>query len=190
MADPLSRVADHLASITQFLSQPLITSLFQTHPNDLGRSSFQPPAEWEEWWNWAGDTDEDGTRDDPLLLLSEYYNSRLSEHQSSSNTVPSIPPHLRSLIDDACRLALSRDIGRVYPASSIALQPSSELKAHALPGMSPKKAHEVLQMAGFLETLLSSRSTLGTIRHVVDIGAGQVRRSRCIREGFMWTIGT
>ncbi|TBU45842.1 methyltransferase domain-containing protein [Dichomitus squalens] len=185
MADSLASVIDQLTSISHFLSQPLVSTLFHYHPNNLGQSSFDPPPEWEGWWDWAGGECEAevGTElDDPWLLLLKYYNSRVSGHECSDKT-SSVPPILRSLINDACRLALPRDIGHVYPDGRCSItQLPNDLKSQALPGMSPKKAHEVVQMVGFLETLLSFQSSLGSLNHVVDIGAGQAYVSRMLRD--------
>lgn len=42
-------------------------------------------------------------------------------------------------------------------------------------GMSPKKAHEVRQMSLFTAELLAANPKLRRVKHVVDVGAGQVR---------------
>jgi hypothetical protein len=41
-------------------------------------------------------------------------------------------------------------------------------------GMSPKKDHEVACMSAFVADLLKNWTGSGRVRHVVDIGAGQV----------------
>lgn len=178
---PPSPTGDHLASISRFLSRPLVHTLFAFHPNDLGQPLFSPPLEWEEWWHWPGEIC-DGQRkqeqQDAWLILLRYYESCLSGREPSDQA-SLIPPVLRSLISDACKLALPRDIGQVYPShvstSKISHYPLDP-KIQCSRGMSPKKAHEVAQVAGYLGTLISPGSSMCSIQHAVDIGAGQVRR--------------
>ncbi|KAI1793224.1 hypothetical protein LXA43DRAFT_885717 [Ganoderma leucocontextum] len=181
----------HLASISRFLSRPLVSTLFAFHPNDLGESLFSPPSEWEEWWDWPGevcDGQHGPEQEDPWLVLLRYYESCLSGHEPAEQA-SLIPPVLRSLISDACKLALPRDIGQVYPGHRSTSQTPHhprDPKTQVLPlGMSPKKAHEVAQVVGYLGTLMSPGSSMCSIRHVVDIGAGQVRRFMEKRNAYL-----
>ncbi len=180
MRNTSPELGDHLASISRFLSRPLVSTLFAFHPNDLGQSLFSTPPEWDEWWDWPGNLydDNQAPEQDPWLILLRYYESCLSGHKPSAQT-SLIPPVLQSLISDACELALPRDIGKVYPghaSTSTTVHHPHDHKAQRLPGMSLKKAHEVAQLVGYIGTLMSPGSPMCNIRHVVDIGAGQVRR--------------
>lgn len=180
---PDDSLAHRLRSISSFLSRPLVSTLFAFHPNDLGQSLFLPPPEWHEWWDWPRDLcnghQPEGTgQEEPWLLLLRYYNSCLSGHESS-DLASLLPPILRSLISDASKLALPREVGRLYPnhrsTSKFQRHPHQSDTNH-LPGMSPKKAHEVAHLVTHLGALISPGSPLCGIQHVVDIGAGQVRR--------------
>ena len=174
----ISNIKNHLSAITQFLGSPLVSSLFALHPNDLGRASFKPPEEWQEWWSWAGAHIEEGC-EDPWVLLLRYYDACRLQDDLSINTFPSIPPSLCSLISDAASLALPRQLGRIhYPSGNWFdedICSSASEKRPTLPGMSPKKAHEVVQMSGCIYRLLSLSQALRDVEHAVDIGAGQVR---------------
>ncbi|KAM5533123.1 hypothetical protein V8D89_013171 [Ganoderma adspersum] len=185
----LGSLGDRLRSISSFLSRPLVSTLFAFHPNDLGHSLFLPPPEWQEWWDWPvdlsnGHQPQRPDQEDPWLLLLRYYESCLSGHEPSNQT-SLIPPILRSLISDACELALPRDIGQLYPnrrPTSKSPHHPRQSESNHLPGMSPKKAHEVAHLVAHLATLMSPGSPLCDIRHVVDIGAGQGYLSRELRD--------
>ncbi|KAH9849506.1 methyltransferase domain-containing protein [Lenzites betulinus] len=180
-----------LTDLSNFLTEPLASSLFQFHPNDLATSSFQPPTLWTDWWDWAGDTSSDAGKD-PWLSLMHYYDlhrpfqTRTDGHEWDS-LQDTIPASLRLLIDDARRLALSREAGHtVFPQAET--QPryvrpcDSESTASPLPGMSPKKSHEVNQMAHLVDSVLQSDPALSNVRHIVDVGAGQAYLSRALRD--------
>ena len=180
----LSGLRDRLASISSFLSRPLVSTLFAFHPNHLGQSVFSPPQEWQEWWDWSAHLRDghqpDGQGQEPWLILLRYYESCLSGCQPSSQR-SDIPPTLRVLISDASQLALPRDIGHLYPnhpspSKSFPHPPTPETGPKPSPGMSPKKSHEVACLVAYLATLMSPGSPLYGIRHAVDVGAGQVRR--------------
>ncbi|TFY57015.1 hypothetical protein EVJ58_g7281 [Rhodofomes roseus] len=49
-------------------------------------------------------------------------------------------------------------------------------------GMSPKKAHEITRMSGFVAQFLLSSPELASLRHAVDVGAGQAYLSRAMRD--------
>ncbi|KAI0629890.1 hypothetical protein C8Q77DRAFT_1234510 [Trametes polyzona] len=189
---------ERLSQIVDFLSEPLVSSLFSLHPNDLGTSAFHPPSAWTEWWDWAGEShgsDIDGARD-PWLLLLQYYDAfRVA---GTHGTTPAkevlseleaiVPATLRSFVHRACRLAASRNPSTVIYSESELLgysgdlafavnnsQTSTNLSPRSLSGMSPKKAHEVVQMSDFTGQLLASDPVLSSIKHAVDVGAGQVQ---------------
>ncbi|OSD02416.1 hypothetical protein PYCCODRAFT_1435416 [Trametes coccinea BRFM310] len=201
--------ADHLDSLVNFLSDPLVSSLFASHPNDLGTASFQPPGEWDSWWSWAAGgthSEEDSDGGELWTRLIQYYDFCRSSDTSASATmvdeierlpVPfqGIPPSLRSLIGTASHLAVKREPGHViYPPSSDDMsqlhvrqkdRPGDgmhSVSANALRGMSPKKAHEVVQMSSFIGELLGNCSALSDVDHVVDVGAGQGYLSRALRD--------
>lgn len=188
--------SNRLAGLVSFLSGSLVSSLFQYHPNDAGTSSFLPPLEWSDWWDWAGADqthDHDGeSPSEPWYSLLQYYDWCRSTPKGSIDEQPpdvaaTIPGTLRTLIENACYLALPRELGTaVSPCSGTSLRPSSQeavamLRRSAtrgsstpLVGMSPKKAHEVVQMSEFVGNVLQSDPSLSSIEHVVDVGAGQV----------------
>lgn len=192
----LSSDSNRLAELVGFLSGSLVSSLFQYHPNDAGTSSFLPPLEWSDWWDWAG-VDQthfsDGENQaDPWYSLLQYYDwcRRTPEggiDEQPPDVAATIPRTLRTLIEYACRLALPRELGTVVSScSETSLRPSLQeavamLRRSAtrgssspLAGMSPKKAHEVVQMSDFIGNMLRSDPSLSSIEHVVDVGAGQV----------------
>lgn len=82
-------------------------------------------------------------------------------------------------------------LGNFTPTST----PPTEEKIH---GMSPKKAHEVIRTIEHLRSVLQRLSASGMhVKHVVDVGAGQVRIPftqlchqkvppfyKCLRYGF------
>lgn len=184
-----------LQEILDFICHPLVRTIYAIHPNDLGTLSFDPPIEWRDWWDWAGNCDSDlgieehqhpetpkADSEHLSLNLLQYYDS------CSTSSVPRrtygelIPPALRSLINDTCKLSLPRDVGRRLasggsPSDYTTIPSGQGANTHSLPGMSPKKAHEVVEMARFIQSLLPSTPLFGNIKHAVDIGAGQVRLS-------------
>ncbi|KAH9933276.1 hypothetical protein B0H21DRAFT_84209 [Amylocystis lapponica] len=129
---------------------------------------------------------------------------RLLRHYASPDDARlDIPLELKELVDVARRLQITRHPGPVLPVSTPPLpddpphHPGCLLRHAELSmkskhssngesgfveavmdpswsrGMSPKKAHEVLRMTEFTSRLLSQPSLRG-VRHVVDVGAGQV----------------
>jgi hypothetical protein len=61
------QVTQYLNRLENFLSSPLPNSLFTAHPNDVAKTSFILPPEWETWWGWAASTSE------PWIELIRYY---------------------------------------------------------------------------------------------------------------------
>ncbi len=187
---------DRITGLVDFLSGSLMSSLFQHHPNDAGTSSFLPPVEWSDWWDWAGADqthDRDGeNRVDPWYSLLQCYDwCRKTPEDGMIEQPPdvaaTIPRTLRALVETACRLALPRELGPVVapcPGTSLRSSPqeaATRLRRSAargdstpMTGMSPKKAHEVVQMSDFIGIMLQSDPSLTSIEHVVDVGAGQV----------------
>ncbi|KAI0366944.1 hypothetical protein BV20DRAFT_971250 [Pilatotrama ljubarskyi] len=194
-----SEACGRLAELVDFLSDPLIHSLFRIHPNELGNSSFDPPLEWANWWDWAGEETRDRENPsvlDPWLLLLQYYDSCRSNDAAevSPDKASALPQVLQSLVQDACRLAVPRDVGRaIFPSENpwrydlegpIKGNSLSVAPPDVLPGMSPKKAHEVMQMSDFIGNMLKSDPPLSSTKYAVDIGAGQGYLSRMLRDRF------
>ncbi|KAI0655490.1 methyltransferase domain-containing protein [Cubamyces menziesii] len=191
---------DQLLEYARFLSEPLVSSLLALHPNDLGSASFEPPGEWNDWWDWAGGevhhTSEDSTSvsEDPWLLLLKYYDlCRLSNSCSNgaaelSPDYDAIPGSLRTVVRKASLLAATREPGSTIfssARSSLLVGTLHQQRAsteYMLPGMSPKKAHEVIMMSSFIGELLQSSTSLSSINHIVDVGAGQAYLSRTLRD--------
>lgn len=198
MPQPLhpSSDSDRLAGLFSFLSGSLVSSLFQYHPNDAGTSSFLPPLDWSDWWDWAGADQTHGhggdIRADSWYSLLQYYDwCRITPESGMDEQPPdvaaTIPRTLRTLIENASRLALLRELGTVVspcsgtesrssPQEAVAMLRPSASGGSSTPvvGMSPKKAHEVAQMSDFIGNMLHSDPSLSSIEHVVDVGAGQV----------------
>ncbi|KAI0768972.1 methyltransferase domain-containing protein [Trametes elegans] len=187
---------DRLAHLVDFLTSPIVASLYDFHPNDLGTSGFRPPAEWEDWWDWAGadyqDADDKAT--EPWLCILNYYDFCRSSEEGpgqlcSDASEATLPVSVRCLVEQACSLAVSREFGRtIYPdEGKTYYAEGANTKTHhnpddALPGMSPKKAHEVIRMSQFVGDLLAGNASLSSIQHVVDVGAGQAYLSRMLRD--------
>ncbi|CDO74570.1 hypothetical protein BN946_scf184771.g6 [Trametes cinnabarina] len=198
--------AQHLESLVDFLSEPLVTSLFAWHPNDLGSASFQPPDEWQGWWLWAGgemhgERDHDAHASDPWMLLLRYYDScrRISDETiaGSSLRLPegfqTIPAPLRSLMQNASTLASPRQRGHIiYPEpggadqtlahTAFSSHENDHRRVDAFRGMSPKKAHEVAEMTSFIRAMTIDFPSISDIRMAVDVGAGQGYLSRALRD--------
>ncbi len=179
-----------LDELSAFLCRPDIEQLFLVHPNQAVVVGFTPPMAWANWWEWAGE--ESQFEDTKWEFLWKYYTT--PEAYTKQEMFQSIPAGLRALIDDARRLQLTRVIGTDASIPQGALSTvSQEANAPNIPipedvpystlsgsqkmrGMSPKKAHEVRRMADYTSRLLSSMYSRGiSIRHAVDVGAGQVR---------------
>lgn len=103
------------ADILAFLSTKSVDSILSTHPNRL----FTPegcatPPEWASWWAWAGNENSETrakshTPDAKWLLIMRYY-SRTKEEEGDPAWM-SIPQELRSLVDAARRMQVSREMG-------------------------------------------------------------------------------
>ncbi|KAI0754664.1 methyltransferase domain-containing protein [Daedaleopsis nitida] len=183
--------------ILDLLDQPLIRTLFETHPNHLGTSSFELPEEWSSWWDWAGsssaetpsvDSDRDSQKCEAPWIRLLRHSSRSGQ---SSVAGQDIPLDLRSLIEDANRRVIPRNIGQTLPHvehqpysnSARSVSDPATCPQHSS-GMSPKKSHEVVEMSSFIRHFLLSTKHSSTIdmKHVVDIGAGQAYLSRALRD--------
>jgi hypothetical protein len=148
-----------MESISHLLATPLVSSLLLTHPNDLYQSAVSVPPSWRSWWEWAASPSES---DEPKWkILFQYYTAN-----AHSGEPTSLPNDLCRLLDDIRRLQI--------PRNPIPIQPVSVEHAF-LVGMSPKKVHEVTRMTGYIAHLLATNPHLRHVRHVVDVGAGQVR---------------
>ncbi|TFK86276.1 hypothetical protein K466DRAFT_524428, partial [Polyporus arcularius HHB13444] len=190
-----------MRAILDLLSHPLISSLLSLHPNSLALYSFVCPEEWTSWFNWAAtDTLKFSnsskqcerpsnleTTDPQWLILLRYYEAcrRGDKPCGSCDAFQTIPDDVREVIEGLSGRSLPRDVGHSFPTSpdSTYLSPSRPSLSHiSLPGMSPKKAHEVVEMTAFLKELLLSHASLGDTRYAVDIGAGQAYLSRNLRD--------
>ncbi|KAI0785180.1 methyltransferase domain-containing protein [Abortiporus biennis] len=163
-----------MEDLANFLLRPDIDLCFTLHPNQLAKPGFKPPSEWSYWWNWAADISPNQSNSKWLLLwlylISGYGDSRKLCKVEETVAFESIPAQLRSMIDSARNMSL--------PRKQISITP---LKSGTIPGMSPKKSHEVQHMTTYISTLLSDPRNK-RIRHVVDIGAGQAYLSRALRD--------
>ncbi|KAI0689417.1 methyltransferase domain-containing protein [Cerioporus squamosus] len=184
-----------MQGLLDVLSHPLVSSLLSVHPNSLGLSSFMRPAAWETWWNWTHTgLDAKQTKrpsetvaDRPWLILLWYYEAcrRGYEPGGPCDCAETIPHDVREAIKGLSDLSLPRDVGRSFPPSADSRCLSNSRPSVAtisLPGMSPKKAHEVVNMTAFVTKLISSNASLKHTKYAVDIGAGQAYLSRSLRD--------
>ena len=144
-----------MQAISELLASPFVSSLLLTHPNDVHPSAI--PPSWHRWWEWAASL----STVPHWVGLIQYYISNKAE-------IP-LPEDIQRLLDNVRHLQLPRN---PVPFTSI---PAGR---YSLAGMSPKKVHEVVRMTSYVKHLLAANSRLRNIRHVVDIGAGQVRAIR------------
>ncbi|KAI0051058.1 hypothetical protein FA95DRAFT_378509 [Auriscalpium vulgare] len=158
--------APDTSALLGFLESHLVKSILSVHPNSLCAicPRFPVPEEWasESWWDWASAPSSEVKW---LLLLRAYMGEDTQDMRV-------IPPVLMSLISAARSQRLHRSpllITRTGPANQ---------GRESLPGMSPKKAHEVTRMGAYILHLTTSRPGLTNVKHVVDIGAGQGYLSR------------
>jgi hypothetical protein len=76
------------AAFIDFLQDPLVSSLFSVHPNritEVASAEHPLPPVWEPWWNWAADTDSDGSTPKWVLLVQRYIGSE--EHKVSLSLI-------------------------------------------------------------------------------------------------------
>ena len=190
-------IAGRLQVILDLIAHPEAATLFSLHPNNLGHTSFNSPQEWDSWWKWAPSPGAENYNEDlpsevdaPWLMLLRYYDSRCrsTDDGASPAAFQSIPLSLRSLVDKAHEISLPRNRGRVQQSSTsshldgVLTSSVNSLTSSALPGMSPKKAHEVAEMARYIQALLSHTKD---VKHVVDVGAGQVRPFSQLTRGLL-----
>lgn len=104
-----------------------------------------PDPKWDSWWKWAAAGGSKWT-----LLIPGWHPN-----------ITTVPKSLKEMLDTVDSFTLPR---------------KTEFATHGneptLRGMSPKKSHEVLRMSNFIQQVLRESPT--EIRHVVDVGAGQV----------------
>lgn len=155
----LSEINTYVSACIKFLTSSLVTSLLESHPNDIAIQGPRP--EWQPWWGWAAA----GTARWKLLVPGW--------NNSIPDTSPGVPRELELMLETAHQLTLPRTLNHgLIPKSSVPLR-----------GMSPKKAHEVSQMSAFIQSALSHVHT--DIRHIVDVGAGQVSYIVFLRHAFV-----
>lgn len=170
------------------LSSSIASSLLATHPNDIGarlsehyddnKSIHLVPSEWHDWWAWAG------KYTNAWEILISFYDSLLSSPNqtiSDNSALLELPEELRIMTKRVAKLSLPRYPGIVSlteqtPSSACGKWSSSKSKKYMAKGMSPKKSHEVTRMTDYILQLLDEiRERTGIrVRHIVDIGAGQV----------------
>ena len=173
---------EFLDDLASFLISPDVEQLLAVHPNRAALPDFSVPPSWTSWWEWASNISGNAGR--KWQQLWRYYVTP----QTDLDPSVSIPQELRSLIDKCRNLQLNRDPNTVACVPSRSSKPCPDLPlpdpspslassgAKTLRGMSPKKAHEVCCMTNYTSQLLAYLSRQGVpIKHVVDVGAGQVR---------------
>ena len=169
-----------LKELVLFLSRPDIALLFSLHPNTTVALDFSPPDSWLSWWDWAGEISHDASADQnpKWQLLWRYY---VQDTPSDGHDFVHIPIPLREYLRHTRRLQLVRNQGVEATIQGYRCldnyTPTSKTfpKNVNLHGMSPKKTHEVQYMSAYTFNVLSDLAAHGTvIRHVVDVGAGQV----------------
>ena len=184
-----------MEGLVGLLCSPLVASLLRIHPNDVGTSlavhlvsegasERNVPEEWRTWWLWAGKHPHAWEN---LILFND-----LKETASKQDLVipdSDIPSGLRKLILQINELALPRYASLVSLTFESLLPDSKQLMtpgSFTSKGMSPKKVHEVNRMMVYILYLLDQlcRHTGMKVKHIVDIGAGQVRADESI---CMWT---
>ncbi|CAL1713441.1 unnamed protein product [Somion occarium] len=175
-------MADRLDQVTSFLRRPDVNLCFQIHPNQLTIPTFNPPAEWNYWWQWSGEPMNASFTSNVLWSQSKwqllwFYYVRdstpdwIREHPDE-DTFKLIPIQLRKLIDEARTLQLSRAVDTFGRQST----------RRKFTGMSPKKAHEVERMTQYVSNVLAEDSPESRPQHAADIGAGQAYLSRSLRD--------
>ena len=173
-----NRESEFLDELAEFLARPDVESFFSIHPNVTVAPAFTPPDAWSSWWDWAGEISTQGEKnvEPKWQQLWRCY----TEDSSAGETFPHVPAPLRVFLRHARRLQLLREPGKEatvpgrHPLS--VWDPADyDFPNTNLPGMSPKKTHEVLCMSKYASVLLAEMSSQGTaVKQVVDVGAGQV----------------
>ncbi|EIM86094.1 uncharacterized protein STEHIDRAFT_157609 [Stereum hirsutum FP-91666 SS1] len=179
--------------ILEFLRDPFVASLIETHPNRLvaaSSSSSSVPRGLKrlDWCDSTGtsysDADSGGqkTQKQWETLVQAYIDS--DARDGGVTCAEDIPDKIARYIDRAKKLDLDRSPEKwASEADSTAGCPSANMAAvrpPSIPGMSPKKSHEVSRMASYIDHLVSSSPCLRGVRHVVDVGAGQGYLSRAL----------
>jgi hypothetical protein len=175
------RESKFLDQAEEFLTRPDIESFLSIHPNAMVAPAFTPPESWASWWDWAADVSSPND-ESKWQQLWQYYVLDAPLQDAFSH----IPTSLRTLLQRARRLQLCREPGREATVPDedprCCCDPTDyDFPSTNLPGMSPKKTHEVLCMSKYAASLLAELSGQGAaVGHVVDVGAGQVSRLLCL----------
>lgn len=138
----------------------------------------------------------------PELVLPQLRvdNSEGRANHPSSPSQPSAPATLSSYLSSCLRLSLNRDCS---PSPVLATRPADSPAEEAprpaftpaafvnragkgvsnadRAGLSPKKAHEVVNLATLAGDVLAD----GRVRHAVDVGSGRVSQSQAGGVGFV-----
>ncbi|OBZ71352.1 Methyltransferase-like protein 25 [Grifola frondosa] len=139
-------------------------------------SSFVLPPAWGCWWDWAARSVYESEEGFSSRLLLRYY-TQYSPGSRWDDQYSCIPLEIR--IHYAPGAGGSASQMHECECLEALTEPAAhfQFKNDKLHGMSPKKSHEVLCMTEYTSRLLSTLPQLKSLRHVVDVGAGQVRLS-------------
>ncbi|EJD50590.1 hypothetical protein AURDEDRAFT_182479 [Auricularia subglabra TFB-10046 SS5] len=134
--------------LLEFLSSPLVDSIFNHHPNWVVANGPRP--EWDDWWHWAAEEPD-----------------QWKEIVDGSDAHESI----RRLLAGVQRLALPRESG------DRPMDPLLDGNGVLPVGMSPKKAHEVRRMSALVGEIIreNGRSTHRCVD--VGAGQGYLSRA-------------
>ena len=151
-ATPAS-LSSHVSACIEFLTSPLVNSLLHCHPNDIAVDG--PSPEWGAWWRWAASGPARWK-----CLVPGWPQDQRSEIPNSS---VDIPVELKQMLETIEKLSLPRTPGCsvTWPSPEVPIQ-----------GMSFKKSHEVSQMSALIGSMCTQNGS--DIKHIVDVGAGQV----------------
>lgn len=180
------QIESTVAELVNLLSAPIALSLLGTHPNDIGahlnahlneeQSIRSIPDAWRTWWLWADKCPNSWER---LIAFNDFCQGRRGEDPADSTFLDlEFPDELRKLIQRIDHITLPR-YANVTPLTyeNSTLESKLPPKKISPKGMSPKKLHEVNRLMAYILYLLDHiyKITGMKVKHVVDIGAGQVR---------------
>lgn len=177
-------------------------SKFNAASNNLGtESSASVDSNWTvllQYYCRSIDPSEECRRQDPYgafscipqelkALLDHARRLQLSRNLGRARPIESDSTAASCLSSNGQVLAKKQPFAR--PGSATNAQPTLPKTAEShsgwAHGMSPKKAHEVRQMSQFTATFLKSNRKLNSVKHVVDVGAGQVRHASILNSIFI-----
>lgn len=160
----MSTTTVKLKSLFTFLFTPSVAALFRVHPNDRVSGVSSVPEAWE-WWKWAS---HDASSMKPARkILDHYYSTSLKDC--------GLPEPLVVLLDRIKSLQRPREPIPISVPPSVA--------SFSVVGQSPKKQHEVIQMASYIDAVLEKHRDKVDLTQVkiVDVGAGQASLNHLLR---------